>query len=290
MTAKSPTVGSDAGEQSWVQGGPYRLRTDTFVSEEKSASPILVVVVHGDAPFNEPEYQYAFAGKVATTHRDVIAVGLLRPGYTDPQGNRSDGERGEAAGDNWNARNTEAIADAISGIKRRWNARKVVVAAHSGGAAITANVLGRHPALIDQALLVSSVYDVEKWRQHMFQLTGQPVFQGEIETLSPIELITGMSDQVEVTLMVGQLTGQPVFQGEIETLSPIELITGMSDQVEVTLMVGSQDEVAPPGFSEQYETAARKHGKKVRLVRLEGEGHEIFLNPAVFGELGPMLS
>ena len=255
MTAKSPTVGSDAGEQSWVQGGPYRLRTDTFVSEEKNASPILVVVVHGDAPFNEPEYQYAFAGKVATTHRDVMAVGLLRPGYTDPQGNRSDGERGEAAGDNWNARNTEAIADAISGIKRRRNARKVVVAAHSGGAAITANVLGRHPALIDQALLVSSVYDVEKWRQHMFQLTGQPVFQGEIETLSPIELITGMSDQVEVTLMVG-----------------------------------SQDEVVPPGFSEQYETAARKHGKKVRLVRLEGEGHEIFLNPAVFGELGPMLS
>ena len=66
--------------------------------------------------------------------------------------------------------------------------------------------------------------------------------------------------------------GKPVFQGKIETLSPIEQITGMSDQVEVTLMVGSEDEVAPAKYSEQYETAAQKHGKKVSLVRLEGEG------------------
>jgi len=130
----------------------------------------------------------------------------------------------------------------------------VVVAAHSGGAALSANALGRHPALINQALLISSVYDVAKWRQYMFEQTREPVFQGKIETLSPIELVTGMSDQVEVTVIVG-----------------------------------SQDEIAPPQFSEQYETAARKHGKKVKLVRLEGEGHEIFLNPAVFAELEPML-
>jgi pimeloyl-ACP methyl ester carboxylesterase len=244
----------DADGQSWVQGGTFRLRMRLFVGEGKSASPNLMVAIHGDAPFNEPEYQYVFAAKVAATHQNVVAVGLLRPGYTDPQGNRSDGERGEAAGDNLNVMNTEAIADAIDGLKRRWNVCKVVVAAHSGGATLAANVLGRHPALIDQALLVSSVYDVEKWRQYMFEQTGESVFQGKIETLSPIEQITGMSDQVEVTLMVG-----------------------------------SEDEVAPPSFSEQYETAARKHGKRVRLVRLEGEGHEIFLNPAVFAELEPML-
>ncbi len=254
MAAKSQIVRPDADGQSWVQGGTFRLRMRLFVGEEKSASPNLMVVIHGDAPFNEPEYQYVFAAKVAATHRDVVAVGLLRPGYTDPQGNRSDGERGESVGDNINVTNTEAIADAIGGLKRRWNARKVVVAAHSGGATLAANVLGRHPALIDQALLVSSVYDVEKWRQYMFQLSGKPVFQGKIETLSPIEQITGMSDQVEVTLMVD-----------------------------------SQDEVAPSGFSEHFEAVARKHGKKVRLVRLEGKGHEIFLNPAVFAELTPML-
>ncbi len=83
---------------------------------------------------------------------DVVAVGLLRPGYIDPQGNRSDGERGESVGDSINVTNTEAIADAISGLRGRWNARKVVVAAHSGGAALAANILNRHPSLIDHAL------------------------------------------------------------------------------------------------------------------------------------------
>jgi len=57
----------------------------------------------------------------------------------------------------------------------------------------------------------------------------------------------------------------------------------------LTLMVGSQDQVTPPGLSERYQTVAATLGKKVRLVRLEGKGHEIFLDPAVFAELTPML-
>jgi len=255
MIEKSHTIRSGADGHSWVQGGPYRLRTSSFVSEDRSESPIVVVVIHGDTPNNDPDYQYEFAAHVAATYRDVVAVGLLRPGYTDPQGNKSEGERGEATGDSLNVTNTEAIAGAIDELKRRWSAREVVLAAHSGGATLTANVLCRYPEIIDRALLVSSVYDVEMWRQHMFEKTGAPVFQGEINALSPIEQITGMSNQVEVTLMVG-----------------------------------SQDEIAPPSFSEQYEAVARSHGKNVRLVRLEGKGHEIFLSPAVFAELGPMLS
>jgi pimeloyl-ACP methyl ester carboxylesterase len=59
-------------------------------------------------------------------------------------------------GDNWNAtKNTDAIAHAIGELKRRYHARQVVVAGHSGGATITVNLLGRHPAWIDAALLVS---------------------------------------------------------------------------------------------------------------------------------------
>ena len=67
--------------------------------------------------------------------------------------------------------------------------RKVVVAAHSGGAALTANILNRHPSLIDHALLVSSIYDVERWRAHMFERTGEAIFHGNIESLSPVEQI-----------------------------------------------------------------------------------------------------
>lgn len=230
------------------------MSTTAFVSAERSERPILVVVLHGDAPRNEPDYHYVFAAKLAASHRDVVAVGLLRPGYTDPEGHTSDGERGEAVGDNFHVTNTDAIADVIGELKRQWSARKVVVAAHSGGGTLAANMLGRHPTLIDQALLVSSIFDVEKWRRYMFEQTGEPIFHGEIETLSPIDLIPEMSDRVEVTLMVG-----------------------------------SQDDIAPFCFSEQYQSAARKLGKKMKLVRLEGEGHEIFLKPAVFAELEPML-
>jgi pimeloyl-ACP methyl ester carboxylesterase len=240
-------------EPSWVRGGGYRLRISVFRGIQIGVEPVLVVVLHGDAPFNRPGYQNTFAAQVAATHGDVIAVGLLRPGYTDPQGNTSDGARGLATGDNWNATNIDAIAAAIGELKRRYHARKVVVAGHSGGAAIGANILGRHPEVIDAALMVSCPCDVEQWRQHMFQLTGQPMFLGEVDTLSPIEQITGMSDQANVTLIVG-----------------------------------SQDQVTPPGLSERYQAVAATLGKKVRLVQLEGKGHEIFLEPAVFAELTPM--
>ncbi len=104
------------------------MSTTAFVSEERSERPILVVAIHGDAPFNKPDYQYVFAAKLAARHRDVVAVGLLRPGYTDPEGHTSDGERGEAVGDNFHVTNTDAIADVIGELKRRWNARNVVVA------------------------------------------------------------------------------------------------------------------------------------------------------------------
>jgi pimeloyl-ACP methyl ester carboxylesterase len=254
LWAKGQTPGPSPSEPSWVPGGAYRLQTSVFRSTQIGAEPVLVVVLHGDAPFSRPDYQNTFAANVAATQRDVVAVGPLRPGYSDPQGNTSEGERGLTTGDNWNAKNTDAMAEAIGELKRRYHARKVVVAGHSGGAAIAANILGRHPERIDAALLVSSPCDVDKWRQNMFQLTGQPVFQGKIDTLSPIEQIKGMSDQANVTMMVG-----------------------------------SQDKVTPPGLSESCQAVAAELGKKVRLVQLEGKGHEIFLDPAVFAELAPML-
>lgn len=263
LTLASPAVrgeapgtpaSSPASDPGWVTGGPYRLKAAVFRSAALSAAPRLVVVLHGDAPFNKPDYQNTFAAKVAATQRDVVAVALLRPGYTDPQGNTSDGVRGVTNGDNWNAKNTDAIAAAIGELKRRYHPRRVVVAGHSGGSAITANLLGRNPGLIDAALLVSCPCDVVRWRRSMLELTGQPVFRGALDTLSAI-------DQVQ----------------------------GMSGRVEVTMVVGGQDKVAPPTLSESYRDRAVKLGKRVRLVTLPGKEHEIFLEPAVLAELAALL-
>lgn len=241
-------------ESAYIKGGPFRLYTRSFTSDELSEQPVLVVVLHGDAPFHEPDSQYGFAAQVARNHGNVAAVALLRPGYADPQGNRSEGERGQSIGDNWNVTNTDAIADAISELERRWRARKVVVAGHSGGAAITLNILGRHPLLIDEALLVSCPCDVNEWRRHMFETSGVPPFEGELDVISPI-------DQIE----------------------------GMSPEADVVMIVGSRDEVTPRRLSERCQAVGAKLGKKMRLIVLEGKGHEVFLDPVVFEELASML-
>jgi predicted esterase len=230
--AQSHTPGPAPSEPSWVRGGAYRLRIGVFRGEQIGAEPV----------------------QVAATHGDMVAVGL-RPGYPDPQGNTSEGARGLATGDNGHATNTDAIATAMGELKRRSHARKVVVAGHAGGAAIAANLLGRHPEVIDAARLVSCPCDVEQWRQHMFQLTGLSVFQGMIDTLSPSEQITGLSDQAQVTLMVG-----------------------------------SPDQATPPGLSERYQAVAATLYKQVRLGQLEGKGHEIFLELAGFAALAQLLT
>jgi pimeloyl-ACP methyl ester carboxylesterase len=238
----------------WVQGGPYRLKTSVYRSSGLSPHPVLVIVLHGDAPFNKPDYQDTFAARVAAANSDVIVAAILRPGYTDPQGNTSEGERGQATGDSYNARNVDALAAAISQLRQRFQARRLVVVGHSGGAAITANILGRHPALIDGALLVSCPCDVERWREHMFQRTG---FSG--------------------------------FQGPIATLSPIDQIGAIAARATISTIVGDKDDVAPPSLSEAYHAAAARLGKHVQLAELKDQGHEILLNPAVVQAVTPLL-
>jgi pimeloyl-ACP methyl ester carboxylesterase len=238
----------------WVQGGPYRLKTSVYRSSGLSPHPVLVIVLHGDAPFSKPGYQDTFAAKVAAADSDVIVAAILRPGYTDPQGNTSEGERGQTTGDNYNARNVDAIAAAIGELRQRFQARRLVVVGHSGGAAITANILGRHPALLEAALLVSCPCDVERWREHMLQKTG---FAG--------------------------------FRGPIATLSPIDQVSAIADRATISMIVGDTDDVAPPSLSEAYRAAAARLGKQVQLAELKDQGHEILLNPAVLQAVAPLL-
>jgi pimeloyl-ACP methyl ester carboxylesterase len=237
-----------------VQGGEYRIQTRAFSSRQLSDTPVLVVVLHGDAPRGPPDYHYRFAALVAEQNADVVAVGLLRPGYTDPAGNKSDGVRGLTTGDNYNARNTDSIAAAIGELERHWHARKVVVVGHSGGAALTANILGRHPALIHAGVIVSCPCDVETWRKHMYEVQRWP---GWLE--------------------------------KIDTVSPIDVVSGIANHVPVRMLVGTRDEVTPPSLSLAYETAAKKLGKDVKLTQLEGVEHEALFDPAVLTTISQLV-
>lgn len=226
----------------------------TYKSADLTDTPILVVALHGDAPFNNPGYQYRFAESVASRTSNVISVGMLRPGYTDPLGRSSGGIKGDAIGDNYDETRVRQMARAIQALKKMYAPSKVILAGHSGGAAITANMAGLYPLLIDHAFLVSCPCDVNAWRENMVALTGKSIFDGHIDALSPIDL-------------VGRVNRK----------------TAMS------LLVGKNDRVAPPVLSETYKTAAEKSGVNVTLAIVEGR-HDIFLSPDILNAVMDIIS
>jgi predicted esterase len=226
----------------------------TYRSADVSDKPILVVALHGDSPFNNPGYQYRFAKLVANKNSNVISVGMLRPGYTDPLGRTSDGVKGDAIGDNYDKKRVNQVAQAITELKKLYSPSKVILAGHSGGAAITANLISLFPLLIDHAFIVSCPCDVNAWREDMFSLTKKSIFRGNIETLSPIDLVEHLSKKTIISIFVGK-----------------------------------DDKVDRPILSEKYKTAATKEGLKVTLEVIDGQ-HDIFLSPDIINAITEIVS
>lgn len=143
------------GETVWIDEPNGRLKTRVYRSARLSPSPVLILVVHGDIPRPPPDYQYVFAQIAAGASENVVAAGVLRPGYADSQGDRSSGDMGYAVGDNYTAEVVDALDMAVSTLKARYHAGAVILVGHSGGAAIVADLLGRHPNSANGAVLVA---------------------------------------------------------------------------------------------------------------------------------------
>ncbi|MEO1332786.1 MAG: alpha/beta fold hydrolase [Myxococcota bacterium] len=217
------------------------LKLRAFESERLSGDPTLVVALHGDAPFSQPSYQYRFAELVAKRSTNTVAVGLLRPGYTDAESLRSDGERGEAVGDNYDAPRIETIAAAIRALRSRYAAKRIVLAGHSGGAAITAKLIALHAGLVDHAILVSCPCDIGQWRADMLEASGYCGFDGDLDARSPIDLVNQIPKTTRVDILVGQM-----------------------------------DTVTKPALSRAYADALSELEKRFRFTVVDGD-HEIFL-------------
>ena len=192
------------GEVQWIDVSGGRLKVQVYSTTPLSDRPTLVVALHGDIFDPTPSYQYAFAQALTQgfaapampqpvrarlgTHpniEDVVAAGLLRPGYTDNAGDHSDGERGEARGDNYTAEVVDAVATAARALAQRYMARRVVLVGHSGGATIAALVLGRHPEVADAALLVACGC-------------------GETHSLQPLDMTANVRSDVTIRLLVSE--------------------------------------------------------------------------------------
>jgi pimeloyl-ACP methyl ester carboxylesterase len=249
----APEVGADGGTTIWVTT-TQRLKTKVYESAGRSASPILVVVVHGDSPFESPTYQYRFAKAAAVAIPDAVVAAVLRPGYDDGE-ERSDGMRGETTGDNYTPEVLDAVATAISELKALYSPRRVVLVGHSGGSAIVGNLIGQRGDIANAALLVSCVCDLEAWRKHMQATKG------------------------------GKIWERPV-----RSLSPLAMVNGIPTSTRVSMLVGSDDQTTPPSLTEVYAAALRDRGIPVDITVAPGLHHNIMLTPEAMERLKQITS
>ncbi|WP_440056819.1 alpha/beta hydrolase family protein (plasmid) [Pseudoalteromonas sp. T1lg65] len=215
-------------------------KIETYKSNTLSANPILAITLHGDNAYIRPYSQYRVAQKIAKERDNVVAVGMLRPGYTDDFGRTSDGEVGLTVGDNYDDARVDQIASAITALKRQHKAKKVVLIGHSGGAAITARLIGLYPDLVNHAVAISCPCDINAWRKDM-------LIRNEYEP----------------------------FRGDIDISSPVELVSKVSNSTKVSLIVAEDDDVTKPYLTKSYYTALKNHHKDVEMQLIAGD-HNIY--------------
>ncbi len=245
-TASDPSDCASGVSDQWVRGGRECLHIRVYRGANPVADPDLIVVLHGD--LGGPGYMYAAARMLASD--SVLAVGMLRPGYTDDSGNRSSGVSGRWVGDNYTIQVIDAIAAAIDTLRRAFKPGHVILVGHSGGAAITADLIGRHPRLVDAAVLVSCPCDVPRFRRHMFDVQHQPIWWMPVRSLNPMDLAGAVDPNTAVTVIVG-----------------------------------GSDNLALPPYSRAYAARLEEHHVPVKLIEIPGAPHNILLDPRVLNEI-----
>jgi predicted esterase len=211
-----------------------------FGENDKETNEYLVVVLHGDAPNGPPSYQYTFAEELANHIPGSIVAALLRPGYSDASGLRSAGRRGLTYGDNYTPAQLTAITEAIKELRNQYSVGKVFLVGHSGGAAITANIMGLEPDLAHTSVLLCCPCDLGLWREHMHNEFG------------------------------GLFWRFPV-----RSISPLTVVEYISDSARIRLIIGADDNITPPKFSQIYADELSRLGLDFDLTLLPDRGHEI---------------
>ncbi|WP_440056820.1 alpha/beta fold hydrolase (plasmid) [Pseudoalteromonas sp. T1lg65] len=234
---------SDLDNEVWANQQCTKI--ETYKSNTLSSSPSLAIVLHGDAHQWPPSSHYRIAQKLSQLQDNVIAVGMLRPGYSDDWGRTSDGERGDTVGDNYDDARVIQIAEAITNLKNHHKAQKVVVLGHYGGATILGRLIAMYPNLVDHAVMVSCNCNINAWRKALYERTQEDIFK----------------DKLLVT-------------------SPMDLAHKVSDSTAVSLIVGKNDKKTGPVYSREYYNVLKNLSKNVSLNVVDGN-HYIFSHQAV---------
>lgn len=236
-----------AGGNAILVGAPgHRIAGRVYHNGSPGSSVPLIVVLHGDAPFINPGYQYDVAVDLADTVQGTRVVALTRPGYADAYGAKSDGDRGFASGDTYTLNVTKELAAAVQSLKEQWEAPSVILVGHSGGAAVAANIAALNPGLVQHVFLVARPCDVPAFRRHMARMQWSPTW------LLPTD-----------------------------SLSPMRTLDRMDRRTKVTAITGANDPVALPEYAQRYIAKAKSLGIPASMIVLPDKGHEILDDPAV---------
>lgn len=190
-----PASGADcaADNRTRVKAGEECLVIQAY--GEAAEKTKLVVFIHGDGSGGKAsDYLY----KVAETfgRSGVVAVGLIRPGYFDKNDNHSSGDA-YRRGDGYRPDVIAAVAAGISALKAHYKAERVVLAGHSGGAAISGVILGKHPGLVDAAVLAACPCNVPDWR---IMKRGSNTWT---QSLSPHNFVADVPGKTEIIAITG---------------------------------------------------------------------------------------
>ncbi len=188
---------SPADHLNWVVGEDECLRVITHITGDSASPDALVVYLHGDGYRGGPsDYLQHTASKI--DKKNVAHVTLMRPGYYDSENHSSTGisNRKSKRGTNYNSHNVKEIALAIQKLKEYHKPNKTIVVGHSGGAAIAALILGRHPTITDGAILAACPCNVNKWVQMAGSKSG-------VGALSPQDYVEQIRPDASVIALTG---------------------------------------------------------------------------------------
>lgn len=156
---------ANADDQTRVTGVSQCLLTRHF---GPLAAENLLVWLHGDVSSGgAANYHFSVAEGTTGTlaGQNVQSVALVRPGYPDGSGDSSSVDASHAGrSDHYTRENIAEVAAAVRRLKERYQAKRVTVVGHSGGAATAAIMLGMEPGLVDNAVLVACPCDLAAWR------------------------------------------------------------------------------------------------------------------------------
>ena len=178
-----------------VEAGDECLALQTFVGSDKvQGDPVLVVFLHGDSPKGWPA-DYLRNAAHSVTSSGVISVVLIRPGYYDSEDHYSTGTSYRFVGDGYRPYVVDTVASAIKVLKDFYHAH-VILVGHSGGAAISAVILGRYPQLAEGAVLAALPSNMKALRALHFWFWDH--------SLSPDAFVKGIAAQAKVKIIVGE--------------------------------------------------------------------------------------